>query len=249
MRIAAGVEYKGTDFFGWQAQTDDIRTVQLLLERALSKVADEPIKVITAGRTDTGVHAKGQVVHFDTSVSRDPRGWLLGVNSNLPDDVSITWVKLVSDEFDARYSATQRFYKYHIINRIARAPLKADFAHWVYQPLDVDKMIKASRCLLGEHDFTSFRTVACQANTPMRNLSTIKITKDGDDIFIEVAGNAFLHHMVRNIVGSLIKVGIGEQKVKWIAEVLQGKDRTLAGPTAPACGLCLERVEYPEGLL
>lgn len=249
MRVAAGVEYKGTNFFGWQAQTEDIRTVQLLLERALSIVANEPIKVITAGRTDTGVHALGQVVHFDTSVQREGRAWMLGANSNLPNDVSLTWVKPVPDTFNARYSATQRFYQYHIVNRIARAPFRADFSYWVYQPLDINKMFTASRCLLGEHDFTSFRTVACQANTPMRHLSAIEISQDKEDIFIEVVGNAFLHHMVRNIVGSLIKVGIGEKKAEWLAEVLQGKNRALAGPTAPACGLCLVKVEYPKELL
>jgi len=245
MRIAAGVEYKGTLFCGFEIQSENIRTVQQELESAISKVAGESVKIVVAGRTDSGVHAQGQVIHFDSTSQRTEHEWLLGVNSNLPEDISLIWVRLVLDDFHARYSASQRYYAYYIINRKARPALKADFAHWVYSPLDIEKMYQASRCLLGENDFSSFRAAECQSKTPMRFVSKIEINRQQDKILIEIAANAFLHHMVRNIVGSLILVGEGKREVSWLEQVFLAKDRKLAGPTAPACGLFLERVEYP----
>ena len=247
-KYALGIEYIGTDFCGWQSQTG-LRCVQSELEKVLSKVANESIEVVCAGRTDTGVHARGQVVHFETSAVRNERGWLLGANTQLPKDVSVAWVREVSPDFHARFMATARTYHYQIINRLARSAVNYERATWVYHPLDAELMHQAAQCLVGEHDFTSFRTVACQAKYPQRNVHSLSVERSGEWISCKVTANAFLHHMVRNIVGSLIMVGQEERSVEWLSVIRDAKDRTIAGPTAPADGLYLHSVTYPEKYL
>ncbi len=244
-KIALGIEYLGTRFSGWQSQTG-LRCVQSELEKVLSKVADEPIAVVCAGRTDTGVHAHGQVVHFETQALRDERSWLLGANTQLPKDISVTWVKPVDSDFHARFSAQSRTYFYQIYNRLARSAVNESRATWVYHPLNEKLMHEAAQALVGEHDFTSFRTSACQANSPVRTLQSIKLVRRDEWIFCTVTANAFLHHMVRNLVGSLMMVGKGERPIAWIDEILHKRDRTIAGPTAPPDGLYLHSVEYPS---
>ncbi|HJU38590.1 MAG TPA: tRNA pseudouridine(38-40) synthase TruA [Tahibacter sp.] len=244
MRIALGVEYDGTDFLGWQRLSTG-RTVQEALEDALSFVADAPVEVICAGRTDSGVHARCQVVHFDSDVVRAPRNWLLGANSRMPSSVCVRWAQVVADDFHARFAARARRYRYTILNRAARPALDARYVTWERVPLDVDAMQRASRALIGEHDFNAFRTVACQAPTSTRDMQAIDFSRDGDLVHVEVQANAFLHHMVRNIVGSLLPVGRGEMPVEWVGEVLAGLDRAKAGPTAPAQGLTFLRPLYP----
>ena len=244
MRIALGVEYDGTDFLGWQRLSTG-RTVQESLEEALSFVANAPIEVICAGRTDSGVHARCQVVHFDTTVTREPRNWLLGANSRMPRSVCVRWAQVAADDFHARFAARARRYRYTILNRSVRPALDARYVTWERAPLDVDAMHRASRALLGEHDFNAFRTVACQAPTSTRDMQAIDISRDGDLVHVEVQANAFLHHMVRNIIGSLLPVGRGEAREAWVGEVLAGLDRSKAGPTAPAQGLTFLRPLYP----
>lgn len=209
-------------------------------------MANEPIETTCAGRTDTGVHALGQVVHLDTAADRTERGWLLGVNSNLPDDVSVRWAKTVDREFHARYSARSRQYRYLILNRLVRSAMYRHRAWWVHQPLDVTTMQAAANCLLGEHDFSAFRAAGCQASTPVRNIREIDITRDEDWISISVTANAFLQHMVRNIAGLLVTIGQGDKYPAWAQAVLDGCDRTKGGIAAPAHGLTLIGVEYPE---
>ena len=245
-RIALGVEYDGSGFCGWQMQSHGTRTVQHEIEKALSIVADSPVQVICAGRTDTGVHATGQVVHFDTRVDRLDKAWLMGTNAHLPGDVCVHWVRHVDASFSARFSATMRRYRYVIQHRKARPALLAGRATWIHGPLDTDAMHMAAQALLGENDFSSFRSSACQAEHAMRFVESITVSQEGNFVYIDISANAFLHHMVRNIVGSLLKVGRGEKPVSWIAEVLELKDRTQAGPTAPAEGLYLVAVEYPD---
>jgi tRNA pseudouridine38-40 synthase len=244
LRIALGVEYDGTDFLGWQRLSSG-RTVQESLENALSFVANGPVEVVCAGRTDSGVHARCQVVHFDPAVVREPRNWLLGANSRLPSTVCVRWAQVVADDFHARFSARARRYRYTLLNRPARAALDARYVTWERLPLDVDAMQRASRALIGEHDFNAFRTVACQAPTSTRDMQAIEFSRDGDLVHIEVQANAFLHHMVRNIVGSLLPVGRGEMPGEWVAQVLAGLDRSKAGPTAPSSGLTFLKPLYP----
>lgn len=216
------------------------------MEDALSEVANEPIETICAGRTDTGVHAIAQVVHFDTSADRSERGWVLGANSNLPDDVSARWAKPVDQEFHARFSVTSRSYQYLILNRLVRSALNRDRAWWVTQTLDANKMQQAADHLLGEHDFSAFRAAGCQASTPVREIHEFNVTRNEDWISIDVTANAFLQHMVRNIAGLLVKIGQGDEQPAWAREVLDSRDRTKGGMTAPAHGLTLTRVDYPE---
>ncbi|MCP4302504.1 MAG: tRNA pseudouridine(38-40) synthase TruA [Gammaproteobacteria bacterium] len=244
MRIALGIEYDGTGYNGWQRQKTGLG-VQQRLEEALSLVANKPVEVVCAGRTDTGVHASGQVIHFDTSSRRSRRGWLLGANSNLPDDISVTWAKPVDDEFHARFSATARSYRYRIINRLERSALHRDRAWWVYESLDAGAMHEAAQCLLGRHDFSAFRAAGCQASTAVREIKSITVRRDGDWLTLDVTANAFLQHMVRNIVGTLPLVGLREQDVPWANEVLESKDRKAGGIAAPAHGLTLVSVDYP----
>ncbi len=245
MRIALGIEYDGTSYNGWQRQKNGIG-VQQRLEEALSLVADEAVDVHCAGRTDTGVHASGQVVHFDTRADRSDRGWLLGANTNLPPDINVSWVRRVGDDFHARFSATARSYRYRILNRLQRSALHRHRAWWVYQPLDAQRMHEAAQQLVGEHDFSAFRAAGCQANSAMREVTKVDVTRRGDWVTLRITANAFLMHMVRNITGTLAAIGQGEQPIGWLGEVLESRDRTLGGVTAPAHGLTLVGVEYPE---
>lgn len=246
MKIAIGVEYNGNAFHGWQLQQEGVRTVQLCLEQAIAKVAAHPIRVFCAGRTDTGVHAVGQVAHFETEAVREPRQWLLGINVNLPSDISVNWVKAVDDEFHARFSAMNRSYRYYIWNRPTRSSLLTGKVNWTHHPLDAQLMHDAAQSLVGTHDFSSYRALQCQAKSPVKTLHYAKVSRNGDMILLQVKANAFLHHMVRNIAGVLIAIGKKEQPVNWAAEVLSLKDRTLGGVTAVPDGLFFENVEYPE---
>jgi tRNA pseudouridine38-40 synthase len=245
MRIAAIVEYDGTAFCGWQYQ-DGVRTVQDEVEKAVSKVANSPVRIITAGRTDAGVHATGQVIHFDADVSRNNNAWLRGINSNLPADVAIHWVNQVDDNFHARFDATGRHYHYVILNRRTRPTFLAKKVTWDYRDLNVARMEVAAKHLVGEHDFSSFRAVACQAKSPVRDLRLLEVSARGDYIVLHVYANAFLHHMVRNLAGVLMTIGSGEQEPDWAKSVLAARDRTQGGLTAPPDGLYLTAVEYPE---
>lgn len=246
-RIALGLEYDGSAFAGWQSQAH-ARGVQAVVEEALSKVADHAVAVTAAGRTDAGVHALAQVIHFDTSASRSERGWVRGATSYLPSQVSVLWARPVSDAFHARYSAQARRYRYVILNRVPRPALAAQRACWVRDPLDVARMQAGARHLIGEHDFSSFRASQCQSRTPMRHLHRISVERRGQLIVLEVCANAFLHHMVRNIAGVLIAIGTGERSPDWAAEVLAARDRTQGGVTAAAAGLYLVGVRYAAAL-
>jgi tRNA pseudouridine38-40 synthase len=245
MRIALGIEYDGTDFCGWQVQ-EGVRTVQEELEKALAFVADHPVRVSCAGRTDTGVHAVGQVVHFDTGAVRSERNWLLGTNVNLPDDVSVNWVRPVEDEFNARFSAVARSYRYVIHNRLTRSSIYRNRTSWFHKSLDIKLMQQAADYLIGEHDFSSFRAVACQAKHPVRTIHSLQVSRHDEFIFIDVRANAFLHHMVRNIAGVLMAVGTGDELPGWAGKLLRMRDRTVGGVTAPPGGLYLASVEYPS---
>jgi tRNA pseudouridine38-40 synthase len=245
MRIALGIEYDGHDFFGWQAQKN-LLTVQAALEEALSKIADETITVLCAGRTDAGVHATGQVIHFDTEAKRDLRAWTLGTNSHLVRSIAVTWVQPVDDHFHARFSALSRRYRYIIHNTSIRPAISASRVTWYYHPLDAEAMNQAGQFLLGERDFSSFRSAECESKTPMRNVHYIKVTRQGDFVVIEIQANAFLHHMVRNIAGVLMRIGSGFEKPEWAKEILEAKDRRKAAETAAPTGLYLCHVTYPE---
>jgi tRNA pseudouridine38-40 synthase len=244
MRFALGIEYDGTDFFGWQRLSHG-RSVQGDVEAALSFVAAHAVEVTCAGRTDAGVHARCQVVHFDSDAARGERAWMLGANSQLARDVAVLWARPVSDEFHARFGARARRYRYTILNRPMRAALQSRYVTWERMPLDAEAMQRAAQALIGEHDFSAFRTAACQANSPNRNVREITISRRGDEVAIDIEANAFLHHMVRNIVGSLLPIGRGERGEAWLAELLHGRDRGVAGPTAPATGLTFLAPRYP----
>ena len=244
LRIAVGVEYDGSAYVGWQAQPC-ARTLQQVIEAALARVAAEPVSLTCAGRTDAGVHALGQVAHFDTRAVRTTRGWVLGANSELPRDVSVSWAMPVPAHFHARYCAEARTYRYLVLNRLARPALQAARAAWVHRPLDIARMREAAQALVGEHDFSAFRASECQAKSPIRRMERISVERLGDWILIEATANAFLHHMMRNIAGLLIEVGKGEREVGFAALVLAGRDRTRNAPTAPAAGLYLLSVRYP----
>lgn len=243
MRIALGVEYDGTDFFGWQRLTEG-PSVQARLEQALSKVAAHRVEVTCAGRTDAGVHGRCQVVHFDSDAGRPMRGWVLGASSNLPTSVAVLWAQPVLDSFHARFAARSRRYRYHILNRPVRAALDARYVTWERLPLDAGRMHVAAQALLGEHDFSAFRALSCQAMHPRRSVLAVSVRRAGEHLFVEIEANAFLHHMVRNIVGSLLMIGRGERPVEWMAGLLAGCDRQVAGPTAPATGLTFVGPRY-----
>lgn len=245
-RIVMGVEYDGSQFSGWQFQNHCDNTVQFVVEKALSKVANENIRVICGGRTDAGVHAAEQVIHFDTSAQRELRGWVYGANTNLPKSVCILWAQPISEDFHARFSAIARQYRYVIFNRPIRPTFLAYRTTWEYRPLDADKMHQAAQALVGEHDFTSYRTVACQAKSPVRNLHWIKVWRQGQYVIIDVEANGFLHHMVRNIAGVLLEIGAGNAPENWAKEVLEHRDRTQGGITAPPYGLYFQKIIYPE---
>lgn len=245
-RIAVGVEYDGLRLAGWQSQRD-LQTVQESVERALSRIADAPVALVGAGRTDAGVHARGQVAHFDTEAHRTMRAWVLGANTHLPPGIALRWALEVPDHFHARYSALSRCYRYIILNRSARTGLAAGRVAFIHRPLDVERMQQGAPLLLGEHDFSAFRSSECQANSPVRNLMSLRVMRQGEFIGIEVRANAFLHHMVRNIAGLLISIGQGDHEPGWVAEVLASRDRRVNAATAPADGLYFWTVQYPLG--
>lgn len=243
-RIVLGIEYDGSGFSGWQRQAGK-RTVQAELEHALAKVADHSIEVHCAGRTDAGVHALQQVVHFDCNVERSNRAWWMGGNSHLSDDVRITWVQPAMADFHARYSAIARFYRYVILNRPIKSALLRGQSTWCYQALDADRMHRAAQHLRGEHDFSSFRAQSCQSVSANRMMYFIDVYRQEDRVIIDLCANAFLHHMVRNIAGVLIEIGSGKQAEDWTQQLLMVKDRSQAAITAPPNGLYLAGVFYP----
>lgn len=245
MRIALGIEYDGTGFFGWQRQRE-VNSVQQELEIALAKVANQPIELFCAGRTDAGVHATGQVVHFDTTAERDIKAWIMGTNAQLPDQIAVRWAKVVPDDFHARFTATARRYRYVIYNHKYRpAILRSGLSHY-HQPLDLALMQQAAPALLGEQDFSAFRAIQCQSKTPFRNIHHLRLERFADYLVLDIKANAFLHHMVRNITGSLLEIGMGRRPPEWLAELLASKNRNLAAATAKAGGLYLVEVDYPE---
>lgn len=245
MRIAMGIEYDGSQFCGWQAQKQDVPTVQGMLETGLSQVANREVKVVCAGRTDAGVHGCGQVVHFDTDVERSERSWLCGTNANMDATVSVLWAKPVAEDFHARFGAVRRRYRYVIATRAVRPTFAARRVSWDYRTLDEKRMQQAAQHLLGEHDFNAYRAVACQAHSSVRTLYQLNVTRREDLIIIDLEANAFLQHMVRNIAGVLMSIGAGEQDVDWSREVLATRDRTQGGITAPPHGLYFMGVDYP----
>lgn len=245
MKIALGIEYDGTAYSGWQRQKNG-PGVQERVEQALASIANEPVDVVCAGRTDAGVHALGQVVHFESRSRRSDRGWLLGANSNLPDDIAITWVRPVTDAFHARFSATARSYRYLILNRLVRSALHRQRAWWIHRPLEAGRMHRAAQCLVGEHDFSAFRAAGCQAKAPTRNVFAVSVSRNDDWVSIDICANAFLQHMVRNITGTLVAIGLGDETEGWIADVLASRNRTAGGMAAPSHGLTLLRVDYPD---
>lgn len=244
-RIAVGVEYLGTAYIGWQRQAGQ-RSVQGEVEAALAAVAAAPVGTTCAGRTDAGVHALGQVAHFDTEAERVPRAWVLGANTRLPPDIALTWARPMPADFHARYSALARTYRYHIVNRSERPALAAGRVAWVHRPLDVGRMSEAAAHLPGERDFSAFRAAECQSKTPMRRVTALTVERSGDLVTITVTANAFLHHMVRNIAGLLIAIGRGDAPPGFAAEVLAGRDRTRNAATAPPDGLYFTAVTYPD---
>jgi tRNA pseudouridine38-40 synthase len=244
MRYALGIEYDGSGFQGWQRLSHGA-SVQATVEAALSFVVDHPLEVVCAGRTDSGVHARCQVVHFDTEAVRTPYALQQGGNSRLPGGVAILWCQPMPQDFHARYSARARRYRYTILNRKVRPAMQREYLTWERQPLDAEAMHRAAQALVGEHDFSAFRTVHCQAPHPNRNVHEISVRREDDRVIVEVQANAFLHHMVRNFVGSLLLVGRGEQSEAWVGQLLAGRDRVVAGPTAPSAGLVFLGPRYP----
>ncbi len=243
-RFAAGLEYDGRSYAGWQFQPG-LDTVQDTLQRALSRVADAPVECVCAGRTDAGVHASVQVVHFDSDAVRTERAWRLGANTYLPSNVSVIWVREVPAHFHARYAATARSYRYLILNRDSRPGLDTGRATWERRPLNAALMHEAAQVLIGEHDFSAFRAIECQAKSPMRNVERLSVTRADEWVAIDVTANAFLHHMVRNIAGLLMSVGSGDSPLGRVAAVLAGRDRKVNAATAPPDGLYLAAVRYP----
>lgn len=245
MRMALCLEYDGSRYYGWQRQREVV-SVQQCVEKALSKIANAPVEVTCAGRTDAGVHATAQIVHFDVPVPRADVAWTLGVNSNLPAGIAVRWAQQVDGDFSARFSATSRRYRYIIANTRFRPGIHSAGVSHYHQPLDAKVMQEGAQALIGEHDFTAFRASHCQSHTPFRKVSDLTVERRGDYIIVDISANAFLHHMVRNIVGSLIVVGQHLQPPEWIGELLRQKDRTKAAATAKPGGLYLVAVTYPE---
>jgi tRNA pseudouridine38-40 synthase len=245
MRYAMGLEYDGSAFFGWQVQAEE-PTIQGSVEDALTRVADEKIQVVCCGRTDTGVHALCQVVHFETGVERSERQWILGVNRYVPPGISVLWLRTVDEDFHARFSAVSRTYRYHILNRWVRPALDIQRRSWCRKPLDAELMQEAAQLLLGKHDFSSFRAAHCQAQHAVREIQQIDVQRKGNEVQLEVSANGFLYHMVRNIAGSLIAVGLGDRPVDWLGDVLEKCDRKLAAATAAPHGLYFVGARYPE---
>lgn len=247
MIIAVGVEYLGTAYSGWQRQSHS-PSVQAHVEHALSKVANHPVSVYCAGRTDSGVHALGQVIHFESRVERPEKAWVLGGNAHLPDDIAILWAKPMADDFHARFSAISRRYRYVIANQKVRPAVLAGQVTWVREPLDENLMHQAAQQMVGEQDFSAFQAASCQSPTPFRNVFQVTVFRQQRFVIIDITANAFLHHMVRNIAGSLIAVGKQQQPVEWIAQLLSGKDRTQAAATASPAGLYFIQANYAQGI-
>lgn len=246
-RIALCVEYDGSAYSGWQAQLSPaLRTVQEQLETVLARIADHSLRLVCAGRTDAGVHASGQVVHFEARYERPLKAWVRGANSMLPDSIAVHWAQTVSHDFHARFSALSRRYLYCISNAPVRRALLANRFTLHVPPLDAERMHEAAQLLLGERDFSAFRGAGCQSRTPMRNLMRVDVRRHGNLVLLDIEANAFLLHMVRNIAGVLLAIGDGRRPVEWAGEVLAGRDRTRAAVTAPPQGLCLYQVRYPE---
>lgn len=246
-RVALGIEYNGSAYHGWQIQlSPDVLTIQGCLEKALSFVANQPVRVNCAGRTDARVHGTAQVAHIETTVSRPMKAWVQGVNAKLPDDIVVTWAVPVSNDFHARFSATARHYQYFIANTAVRPAIHAGAVTWVREPLNELAMNEAAQCLVGLHDFSSFRASSCQSHTGIRTMHSITVSRRKDLLIIDVCANAFLHHMVRNIAGALLVIGKGQQSTAWFSQIFQAKDRTKAPPTAAPHGLYLVDVSYPE---
>ena len=244
-RVAALIEYDGTDYAGWQSQTH-AASIQDAVQAALSFVAGHPIVAICAGRTDAGVHAVGQVIHFDTPAARTPRAWVLGANTKLAPSIALQWAGEVGMGFHARHKAVRRVYRYLILNRSARSALQRTRTAWIHRPLDAAAMHGAAQALIGEHDFSAFRSIECQSQTTVRRIDAIEVTREGDLVSLQITANAYLHHMVRNIVGTLIDAQRESDPRAAMAGVLASADRRLAGATAPAAGLYLWRVDYPQ---
>ncbi len=246
-RIALGVEYKGARYRGFQRQRDGVPSIQLCLEAALSRVAGgHPVTLSCAGRTDALVHACGQVVHFDTPVTRSMHAWVMGANMNLPGDISVTWAKEMPKRFDARFSAMARRYRYVIYNDQIRPAHLAEEVTWNHRPLDIDRMREAARAFVGTHDFSAFRARQCQAKSPIKTVHHLELLEYGRLIVVDVRANAFLHHMVRNFAGVLMTIGAGERPVEWAREVLESRVRRTGGVTAHPYGLYLVQVDYPD---
>ncbi len=244
-RVALAFEYDGRKFHGWQYQKSGVRTVEGELANAASKVADQPVELVCAGRTDAGVHASYQIAHFETAAIRNLRSWVMGINTALPSDIAVHWAGHGRGDFHARFSATYRRYRYVIYNNAVRPGLLNGQVSWIYHSLDAEQMHLAAQHLVGEHDFSSFRAAGCQSNTPIRFLEAITVVRKGQFVVIDVQANAFLHHMVRNIAGALMAVGKGDRQADWIRDILDARDRRKAGVTAPPHGLYLVDVGYP----
>jgi tRNA pseudouridine38-40 synthase len=244
-RFAVGVEYAGTAYSGWQRQKH-VPSIQQHIEDAITYVADHEVQLVCAGRTDAGVHALEQVAHFESSAQRDHRSWVLGANCRLPRDIRIKWVVAVDGDFHARFSAQARSYRYIILNSMVASALFHGRVCWEFRALDHELMQEAAQVLLGEHDFSAFRAVGCQAKSAIRCIDKIEVSRQGELIYLDVKANAFLYHMVRNIAGSLMAVGKGEQSVEWFSSILSGRDRNLADVTASANGLYFVRAFYPD---
>lgn len=245
-RIALCIEYDGSNYHGWQTQQQGVDTIQLRVEEALSRVANHPVSVTCAGRTDKGVHATGQIVHFDSDAERSMKAWMCGANSNLPDDIGIRWATEVSGEFHARFKATARSYRYVVLNRPTRPALLRNMVSWTWRPLDVEIMNEASQLLLGTHDFSAFRGIDCQAKSPIKTLHSVQWQRQDEWLVLEIRANAFLQHMVRNIAGVIMEIGSGRRPSEWATEVLESRDRQKGGVTAPPQGLYLTQVDYPD---
>lgn len=243
-RFAIGIAYDGSGYMGWQRQHHG-DSVQARVERAVSRVADTAVEVICAGRTDAGVHATQQVAHFESTAERPLHGWLRGMNSNLPGDIAVQWIQPVAPDFHARFSATGRSYRYIIFSHPVRPALHRNRVSWTYRALQLEPMRQAATALVGEHDFSSFRAVACQARHPVREIRRITLQQHGAYFYLDINANAFLHHMVRNVAGVLMTIGAGDQPPSWCRTVLQARDRTQGGVTAPGEGLYLTGVDYP----
>jgi tRNA pseudouridine38-40 synthase len=246
-RLAAGVEYNGAGFSGWQSQRG-VATVQDAVEAAFSHVADHRVGVVCAGRTDAGVHATGQVVHFDSPSSRTDYGWMRGANTRLPPGVSISWVAAVGREFHARFSARRRRYRYVILNRPVRPAIHHGLVSWEYRPLSLEPMVEAGAALLGRHDFSAYRAASCQSKNPVKTLYRLQVQRQGPWFWIDVEADGFLHHMVRNIAGVMLAIGSGEREPGWAGEVLASRQRCRGGVTAPPGGLYLVGIDYDTQL-